>query len=624
MPNNEPDSSSQFKKSSSIGRASIDPKRLAQNFLFHFDEWRFSRAWSTVIVGIAPLILMLFVFVVVVWGKTVAANGIVKDYIEAAEQAAPVKEDGTGADEELKLAESQASNEGSDEEKQAEALKAKERKELAEYAFLLYRRVLDKETNNKRALYYVAAQIGERGNLTDARTMMNTLAPDESEGYPAAHAWKAYDLLRKAQLEQQQVDKKLLEHHLGIASKWGGTSPQLLIQRARMLEAEGKTNQALATYSIAADRDPNVRLVLAEAFRRHNQPSRMQQAIDSALSHFSKNLNTEEEKTEDRLNVAQAHLVANDITSAIKVLEEGLVKRDNKDEYRRAISQVLRLSYLNSAKVDKNQFSANLMLLDRAIEVDPANPELQAEINRLTILLGQPGAIDASLESLNKQLADANSPLVCHLLLANLYYLEQDAANAQLHWQIALDINPGIVLALRSYALSLAVQPEPNFDKAIELIDKAKQASKNSPDTLEAKGEILLLMKRSADAAAEFEGALAKAQPLVTVPLRQKLIKIYDELGESDKANRERKIVELIQAKTEELKAKQAAAASNNPSTATAPSMTLVPDQAQSSSTPTSGAEQETAPEKEAETDLESLIRDLQNPAVPPNQPPQK
>ncbi len=570
-----------------------------QRFLSSFDRWKAARSWSVIAVGIFPLVLLVLVLGIVIWGNTVASANIVKNYIDAAEAAAPIKEDGTGANEIEAVEESQSKKPGSNKTDEA---KAKEREELTNYAFKLYRRVLQQEENNKRAMYYVAYQMAQRNDLPTARSMMNKLAPDEKEGYPAAHAWRAFDLLSTAAISQKQPNRELLEHHLALAAKWGGTSAELLSQRGRMLESEGKINQALAMYSLAAERNPDYRLLLAEAFRRHEQPSRMQQAIDSTISYFSRNFNTEEETLDDRLKVARAHLLVGDVVKAVGVLEQGLATTAKIDEYKRAISQILRAAYVGSARLDAQSFSANLVLLDRAIEVDPTNPAIQQEIGRLTALLGQPKALSESIESLTRQLGAATAPTLSHLLLANLHFLNNSIEDAQLHWELALQINPNIVAALRSYALSLSLQEKPDFEKAIRLIDHAASVSDSSAEVLDAKGDILVRMDQKAEAIKCYEAALLKIQPLASLETRKKLVLLYGDLGETDKLNREVKIVEIVEKRIEEIQQSQKATLQEASNQVTRP--TVVPP----------GVDAEQAPSNnKVDQDLESLIKELES-----------
>jgi tetratricopeptide (TPR) repeat protein len=391
--------------------------------------------------------------------------------------------------------------------------------------------------------------------------MMDSLAPDDKEGYPAAHAWKAVDLLRTAMASQQNPDQKLLEHHLDIAVRWDGTNPQLLVQRAIMYErGDKKLSQAIALYSAAADRDQEYRLTLAEALLRSNSKSQAEHAVNVAIQFYSRNFNTEQEKTEDRMKVARAHLILGNVAGAVEVLEEGRQRRENKEDYQRAISQVFSAAYQKSAKLESNSFSANLILLDRAIESDPANPNLSLEVLRLLQILGQESTLDSSIESLSDQLAAGNSPLISHLMLANLYYLKKDIPNAHLHWDLTLKLNPNVVMALSSYALSLSNQESPELDRAIEFIDRAEQLTKGAANVLDIKGDILMRKEQVEEAASVYQSAVAKA-PFQTLGTRKKLVAAYEKLGHVDQANRETKIGEMIQQRLEQMQAQQQSSA---------------------------------------------------------------
>ncbi len=81
----------------------------------------------------------------------------------------------------MRLKQSKRANRRSLAQNKTDEAKAKEREELTNYAFKLYRRVLQQEENNKRAMYYVAYQMAQRNDLPTARSMMNKLAPDEKK-----------------------------------------------------------------------------------------------------------------------------------------------------------------------------------------------------------------------------------------------------------------------------------------------------------------------------------------------------------------------------------------------------------------------------------------------------------
>jgi hypothetical protein len=142
---NQPASREYKTAAGTMGR--FDAKTAAQRFLASFDDWKSTRSWPTVFIGIAPVLVLAVVGSVVLFGKFVSQSMLGK-YVEAAEEAAPIKEDGTGADDATLAAQNQteASTDLSDSEQQ----KALQRDEQTEYAFLLYRRVLKQEEKNKR------------------------------------------------------------------------------------------------------------------------------------------------------------------------------------------------------------------------------------------------------------------------------------------------------------------------------------------------------------------------------------------------------------------------------------------------------------------------------------------
>ncbi len=74
--------------------------------------------------------------------------------------------------------------------------------------------------------------------------------------------------------------------------------------------------------------------------------------------------------------------------------------------------------------------------------------QFQQEIGRLTALLGQPKALSESIEIAHQAIGGSDSAHTKSLALANLHFLNNSIEDAQLHWELALQINPNIVAAL--------------------------------------------------------------------------------------------------------------------------------------------------------------------------------
>ncbi len=181
--------------------------------------------------------------------------------------------------------------------------KAEEEAKNAAYADLLFRRVLQLEPNNKNARFFVAYNLGMRGNLDQARGMMQTLAPADEKVYPPAHAWMALDYLGQI-FRGAKVDRKELEHHLKIAADYSATSPLVLSAYAQLLESEKKYSEAISMMQRAAARDQSFYLPLSVMQARHNQPIGAKESADRAISHFSASFNTKNEPDADRIAAA--------------------------------------------------------------------------------------------------------------------------------------------------------------------------------------------------------------------------------------------------------------------------------------------------------------------------------
>jgi len=510
----------------------LDPVALVSDTWDTLDMWRDTRKWLPIFKAIPAIVLVSVVMGAVAWGNLTSSSTIVGLYVEKAEEVAPIKEDGrekisTGT----KLNQDTTLRDGTTDEviekPEAERVAEETKKlEAAQFADLLFRRVLQVESKNKRARYYVANQMSMRGNRDQARSMMESMAPGDIKGYEPAHTWLAGDLLQKLS-SGMATDREALNHHLAIASDWAGTNPALLAIYSQLLESEKRPREAIGMMQRAANRDPSNYLALASLFARYRQPIQAKEAVERAVQHYSASFGKKDEPDSDRIAVAEAYLQIQKFDESVKVLQQGLMLRQDRPALRRALSNVYRIAYRMQLRRSDSGVQANLNLLNAALAADPTNPVLGEEVALLQPMGVKPD--DKLIQTLQKQLAAGTASAVTHVLLGNAYYGRDDLKKAQIHWELALGQDPNFVLAMNNLAMALALKEQPDFNRAIELVDRALVVAKDNPEILDSKGEILALMSKHLEAIPFFENAIRLGP--YRMATREKLAKSYEAAG---------------------------------------------------------------------------------------------
>ncbi len=532
----------------------VDPVQIVSDVWDAFDMWRATRRWSPIQMMIPGMILFFSCFVTICFGMLSSNSNKLEKYVKKADSIAPIQDGLTEA--ERKAATKKAmeasndltqSNADVDEEESPQAKAAKKAAEEEEaknvaYADLLFRRVLQLEPNNKNAKFFVAYNLGLRGNTDQARGMMQGLAPSDSKGYPRAHGWLAMDML--AQLFRNiKIDRKELSHHLAIAADFPGTSPLVLSAYAQILESEGRFMEGINMMQRAAQRDNTFYLPLSTMQARHKQPIASKESADSAIKHYKQSFGTKDEPDQARISAAEAYLQTKNFDDAINILQEGLKLREDRPLLRRALSNVFRYMYKSElTKTEEGQIKANLGLLNAAMLADPTNPAVGEDIALLQTL--GVTADESMIQRLKKQLASGGATAITHLLLGNSYMNKEDTDMAIRHWNLALGQDANLVLALNNLAVVYSMIKPPKLDESLQMIDKAIELSHGDAEFLDSKGEILMNSSRHEEAISFFEKAL-QADP-TRIATREKLVTCYEKLGMMDLADNHNNMIAKI------------------------------------------------------------------------------
>ncbi len=501
-----------------------DPAAIVTGIWDAFDAWRVTRNWRALIWFTPAFCVLVLCFGTILWGMTRSKADLRDRYLQLAEKEAPILVQ--AADARPKTADTDnASN-------VVEVTPKKPGVQFSEYADLLYRRVLQLESNNVRARYYVAYRVGASGNVVQARSMMQELAPDKAKGFEPAHAWVATDMIQRfGRGELDERAKDALIHHLEIASTWEQADINLLLIYSGILESQGRVDEAIKVCRQAANRDSTLHLAVAEICNRAKYNSQANDEATAAIKVLKVNFGTDLEKETDRVGVARAHLIRNEPDEAVKILAEGLQFNADRPMVKRMLSEVLRLKYRASFRQTASGIELNMNLLEAAANVDPGNPSVGEEIAQLSQM--GVAASENTIETLKKQLANGTASAITHTLLGNAYASRSLWPKAISHWELALGQNPNLVLVLNNLAVAMAQQDPKNVTRSLEMIDKALAIVGGSDAELfDSRGQVLLAAGQPKEAISWFEKSLGLDTNRVAT--REGMIKAAEQAGIPD------------------------------------------------------------------------------------------
>ena len=515
-------------KTSWFQRFRFSPVDLAGEFLDLFSSWRHSRRWTTVLM-VLPVAL-----IAIILGSLVAVGKLSDPNLKAAWYA-------DRAMKEIELANA-AELEKDTASKDSQGTASKQ---LPEFVDMLFRRVLQINQNNKFARFYVAAQMDRYGSRGSARQIMESLATTKTTGYTKAHTWLAMDLVERAQ-KGEAINVETLKYHLKPGTSGDEVPPSLLLIYSQLLQQENKTAESQEFLKRAAEFEPKLLLNAIAVYNQNSMSGQARTTADMLVEKFKNKLN--ENEGENVILTSQALILTNRMKEAMEILQKGSKRFPNSSKLAREYSNAYRMSFRMTAVRLSDRINVNLDFLNAAIAIDPTNVFVREELMFFSQLgIGQNETV---IDSLRARIATTGTSYVARLLLAETAYAKGKLDDAINEYEVVLAELPRMTLALNNLAMMYTQLNPPKFDEAMKLIDRAIEATPQVAEFHDSRGDILMLQKRKEDAIESYLLALSNSPERVET--REKLIAVYDETEQKEKAELERGRLEIVKKALEE------------------------------------------------------------------------
>lgn len=414
------------------------------------------------------------------------------------------------------------------------------------YLELLTRRILEGEPDNQLAHYRMGLVYSLQDQPEKAISHLGELASGRFGVMPSANDWMAKNLIvRRAKGESIELDEVI--QNIQKARAWPEVDHRLLVGLASLLAGQGKSQDAVDVLKQAVSLQPELIVELTRLYQSIDHKD-FQETAKNAEAFFLKRIDVPSEQEVDRMSVAEVRVLLGQLDQAEAILLEGLERGIGGERTKRQLSEVQFRIYLASIKkLDNGEFSADLSLLEKAAATDSTNPNISAGVARLLPLKIKPTTV--LLDILKQQIKSGTTSVAAHLSLGEGYYGIGRVAEAQEHWDFALQGDPNSVVGLNNLALSLAQMQPPNLDRALELASRAHTIAPQNPSVLDTYGEILLLAGRPKDAVNKLE--LAIRYDGARVGTRKKLVNAYQAAGLDDMAKAQSAVIEQIASASE-------------------------------------------------------------------------
>ncbi|MFO0940258.1 MAG: tetratricopeptide repeat protein [Pirellulales bacterium] len=526
----------------------LDPTRWLIAIAGFINDWMFSREWSKILLYSIPALLFLVMLGAVFTGSRLDRAKLRNHYIEL----------GTT---ELQAWQEQLGKPGSlpnnpEESKSEEAAKEPEsdnsKTQLSAYAEMLFRRAHLLEPN-MQTQFVIGATLWQRGVIPSARQTLQKIAPTDSKGFPAAHAFLAKICADEYVKTRQPKLFEEFQHHALYAVDWPHTFPDVLITEANVLWQQRKVAEAIEYLQKAVKSHPEFYALLVERLRATDQPVLAQAARKEGLEHFQTELEKNPKSEITRVQLAELYLIdpEGDAT-AEALLTEGLKIQQSK-VYSRYLSEVYRLRFARQAEKNKGQ-NIDLKILERALQTDPNNAKIAETI---AALISQGIKANEQMgEELNRVLASGQATMATHALLSE-YHLQNGRLNeAKSHLEQVYRAAPMSV----KYANNLAYlyarerrleEAEKIASQTLALLQANKAMREPFIDELlDTLGMIYQARDKTNDAISAYEASLKLNQKRIET--RTRLVALYRKIGNEGVAKAHEEAIKKIEQATRE------------------------------------------------------------------------
>ncbi|MFK7735259.1 MAG: hypothetical protein AB8B50_04475 [Pirellulaceae bacterium] len=393
-----------------------------------------------------------------------------------------------------------------------------------------------------------ALVLAKAGEPERASTIMEPLATEQ--GSARAAMWLADQVGELSQFtswQPEQRDEFLEWLTLAIDNAPANPEPRKL--KGQVLRAIGDFRGAYEALEPIADVDPNTTYLVTFLERQLGFEERATERASKLVKYFREVTKNDKTNVEARLQGASMLAISGKEVEALAFLKEGIRATSDPSKHAKLKSAIVETMVIKANRTLQEEptpleLMQSLQLLSDAVMIDPNNQRLVESIAQACVQAAESknNELVVLREALVRSI-DGIQPDTSHFILGTIALREGDTKKASYHLEIAAKNNPQLPGILNNLADSLLREETPDLERALRLSNAAiRNMTKqpNHPYLRETRGQILLKMKRYADAISDLELAL-KAEEL-RPQVRESLAIAYEALGATEIATRQRQL----------------------------------------------------------------------------------
>ena len=560
--------------------ASFDPLKWLFSLAGFAYEWMLSRSWISILLQVVPLLFLASLMLTVWFGGRISKEKLADKYLELSSpgisewedkffaklSASPASEstrDRSASGEAVASDPESSSNQPKSDITQAEPatlggsttdveVSESTKEDPSVYQVPAYEEMLCRRVellrSNSQSRFVVGTSLMLKGALTNSQKVLRKIAPDDQEGLPKAHAIMALGYFNQFMQTKDQTLIPFLQHHADIAVQWPNTPKDVLLLAADLNWQRGKRDRSVEIIETAAERFPELYLMLLERANALGKSELAELARTKAIIHFQGVLDNEPKNDTVRIQIAQLMGVKDDSLDRVEqLLKEGLELESTKG-LARALSEVYRIRFVKQALEKKGKVD-DFSMLTKAVEIDKTNPVIAEQVARLVKDGIRPTR--ELQELLRDMLASGEATLFTHAIMSEFYLASDRRPEAIMHLEKVFQAAPTEIMYANNLAYLYAKEgrledAEKTARRCLELVQRSNiQNQRYLDELLDTLGYIYEEMKKNSDAISSYELSL-RFNP-ERIETRQKLASIYREMGNDGIADAHDRAIEAIQ-----------------------------------------------------------------------------
>lgn len=401
----------------------------------------------------------------------------------------------------------------------------------AEGKLLVQRAISGGVVDQQEAMFALAQIYRASGAEAQADRVLVGLAPEDAVGYPPAHRLRA--IIASEQFRQsgdpRQIDR--LHWHLEHADQ--EKSAEMYRARGLYYASKGEIDRAVDTLMQAVAERPEVYFEIAELLVQHGRREEAAKVVRKAEQVYRRRFDQNTDDDDLRLRLATALFAQGRLPEAESLVRERLRQGDDQ-KYRQLLSMIL-VNFYDYQMQSGVPLSESLSILQKSVDADPKNPEA---LRRLMALASREGeSLQEVRELLIGAIAEGGASAMGHFVLGVVEWLAEDRESAKFHLEQALELSPQWSVVANNLAYLLATDQDADLSRAEELASIAVQGDANNFEYWDTRGIIRQKQGKLRGAATDYQRALDLAPEDKRELFRNRLAKIYRELGQPELAN---------------------------------------------------------------------------------------